>query len=474
MRNFILALLFVALALGEIALAQVKPVGEQCQVKQVIVELFAENLNHRIAVPVDTLQAVGGVSAGVTEGGLNRTNWGYSFSVYRIEKNRVFLRMRVNTNSGERVEKRFSVSRAGASEYQFERGIKVKAYYERVGQSAQELSARVDGYLNAKVKANQFSGSILIAQDGKVLVSKGYGMANAELDVPNTPQTKFRIGSLTKPFTATAIMILQERGKLSVQDSICKYVSQCPSAWQPIKVHHLLTHTSGIPDVSRLPEFETLVLLPTATESIIERFKNKPLESKPGEKFSYNNGGYLLLGYIIERASGKTYEAFLQEAIFQPLKMTSSGVDRNDSILKNRASGYARQDNVTVNAPFIYISNLQGGGSLYSTVEDMFLWNQAFNSETLLSKKSLDVVFSPLITTPFDASYGYGWFVYKDKSNRRAFGHTGGINGFRSNISRFADEKLFVVVLSNLNVAPVDDIANDLAEMAFNQNNSLK
>ncbi len=339
---------------------------------------------------------------------------------------------------------------------------------------AQELAAKVDEYMNGKVKAGQFSGSILVAQNGKVLVSKGYGMANIELSAANTQQTKFRIGSLTKQFTATAIVLLQERGKLNVQDSICKYVPQCSSAWQPITIHHVLTHTSGIPDVSRFPEFETLALSPTSAESIIEHFKNKPLESKPGEKFSYNNGGYVLLGYIVERASGKSYEAFLRENIFEPLKMTNSGVDRNSSILNNRASGYARQDNVLVNAPFIYISNLQGGGSLYSTVGDMFLWNQAFNSEKLISKKSLEAVFSPHTITPFDASYGYGWFIYKDKSNRRAFGHTGGINGFKSNITRYPDEKVFVIVLSNLNVAPVDDIANDLAEMVFSQKNALK
>lgn len=339
---------------------------------------------------------------------------------------------------------------------------------------AQELAAKVDEYMNGKVKAGQFSGSILVAQNGKVLVSKGYGMADLELDVPNTPQTKFRIGSLTKQFTATAIMILQDRGKLSVQDSICKYVPQCSSAWQPVTIHQVLTHTSGIPDVSRFPEFETLALSPTSAESIIERFKNKPLESKPGEKFSYNNGGYVLLGYIVERASGKSYEAFLRENIFEPLKMTNSGVDRNSSILNKRASGYTRQDNVLVNAPFIYISNLQGGGSLYSTVADMFLWNQAFNSEKLISKKSLEAIFSPHTATPFDASYGYGWFIYKDKSNRKAVGHTGGINGFKSNITRYPDEKVFIIVLSNLDVAPVDDIANDLAEMVFSQNNALK
>lgn len=475
--RFIWSLVIVALALSEAAFTQVKPVGEQLQVENVIVELFAENSPRRIVIPVDTLKAVGGESAGGTEGGLNKTNWGYSFSVYRIEKNRVFLRMTVHTNSGDRVEKRFPVSRAGASEYEFERGIKVKAYYERIGQSARKLSAgddghlnaRVDEYLNAKVKAGQFSGSILIARDGRVIVSTGYGMANMELGVANTPQTKFRIGSLTKQFTAVAIMMLQERGKLSVQDSVCKYVPQCPRAWQAVTIHHLLTHTSGIPDISKTEEFDTLALSPASTQSIIERFKNKPLESKPGEKFSYDNGGYLLLGYIVERASGEPYETFLKGNIFEPLRMASSGVDHNELILKNRASGYQRQNNVTINAPYIYISDLEGGGSLYSTVEDMFRWNRALDTNVLISQKSSDAIFTPYVTTPFDADYGYGWFIYKDKANRQALGHTGGINGFKSCIARYPQGRVFVVVLSNLGVAPVDDIVNDLAEMVFSQ-----
>jgi CubicO group peptidase (beta-lactamase class C family) len=336
--------------------------------------------------------------------------------------------------------------------------------------AAQELVSKVDEYMNAKVKAGQFSGSILIAQNGKVLVSKGYGMANLELNVPNTPQTKFRLGSLTKQFTATGIMILQERGKLNVQDPICKYVPQCPQGWQTVTIHYLLTHTSGIPDLTGSPDFGKIMLEPLQVRSTIERFSGKVLEFKPGKKFSYNNIGYVILGYIIEQVSGKSYEAFLRENIFEPLKMSNSGVDHTETILKNRATAYAREDNGTIiNVPYIYITNLQGGGSLYSTVEDMLLWDQALYTEKLVSKKSLDAIFTPYIATPFDADYGYGWFIYKDKSKRNALGHTGGIYGFRSRIARYPNEKVFVMILSNINVAPVDDIGEDLAGLIFNQ-----
>ena len=150
--------------------------------------------------------------------------------------------------------------------------------------TAQQIAAKIDEYMNAAVQINRFSGSILVARDGQPIVSKGYGMANYELDVPNTPQTVFRLGSLTKQFTATAIMMLQERGKLNVNDSICKFLSDCPAAWQPITIRNLLTHTSGIPNYTALPDYEKTQSLPVTQARLIARLKDKPLEFAPGEK----------------------------------------------------------------------------------------------------------------------------------------------------------------------------------------------
>src|SRR5258707_1212960 len=164
---------------------------------------------------------------------------------------------------------------------------------------AQEVAPKVDEYMNAAARAHQFSGTVLLARDGRPTFVRGYGMANFELGVANTPKTKFRIGSLTKQFTAMSILILQERGKLSVADSICKYIPQCPQAWQEITIQQLMTHTSGIPEYLRLPEFQQRALpLPVAT--VIETLKTKSLDFKPDEKFSYSNSGYYIAGYVIE------------------------------------------------------------------------------------------------------------------------------------------------------------------------------
>ena len=331
----------------------------------------------------------------------------------------------------------------------------------------QGITRKIDEYMIAAVKAGKFSGAVLISRQGEVLVSKGYGLASLELDAPNNPKTKFRIGSITKQFTAMAIMILQERGKLNVQDSICKYVSECPQTWTGITIHHLLTHTSGIPDLTAFPDFQITMALPSPVAQTVERFRNKPLEFKPGARFSYSNSGYVLLGYIIERASGQSYEVFLQDNIFAPLGMANSGTDHNDLVLKNRAAGYSKLGEAIINAPYIDMSIPTGGGSLYSTVEDLFLWDQALSSERLVSKKSLEAIFNSYQTADWGDGVGYGWFIIKDKSGRRAFGHRGGINGFASYITRYPDEKALVVVLSNFSFTPISDISNDLAAILF-------
>ena len=327
--------------------------------------------------------------------------------------------------------------------------------------TAQQIAAKIDEYMTAAVQINRFSGSILVARDGQPIVSKGYGMANYELDVPNTPQTVFRLGSLTKQFTATAIMMLQERGKLNVNDSICKFLSDCPAAWQPITIRNLLTHTSGIPNYTALPDYEKTQSLPVTQASLIARFKDKPLEFAPGEKYKYSNSGYYLLGVIIERASGKTYADFLQDNIFKPLGMTSTGYDSSGSIIKHRAAGYAVQSDSLVNASYLDMSIPYAAGSLYSTVEDLLRWDQSLYTEKLISRKSLDEMF-----TPFRGEYGYGWNRRK-KFDRQALEHEGGINGFNTFISRFPADRLTVIVLSNNEYRSVARIANDLTAIVF-------
>jgi CubicO group peptidase (beta-lactamase class C family) len=193
----------------------------------------------------------------------------------------------------------------------------------------QEITARGDLYLSQLTKDSLFSGSVLVARDGEILLSHGYGEADRTQHLLNTAQTKFRLGSLTKQFTAMAILILQGRGALNVRDRICTHMADCPVPWQSITIHQLLTHTSGIPDFARFPDYQATMGLPSSPTETIARFKDKPLEFLPGEKFSYSNSGYILLGAIIEQASGIPYEAFLRDAIFTPLQMANSGYDHN-------------------------------------------------------------------------------------------------------------------------------------------------
>jgi CubicO group peptidase (beta-lactamase class C family) len=329
--------------------------------------------------------------------------------------------------------------------------------------STQDLGPKFDEYLNSATRARGFAGSVLIARDGKVIFTRGYGMANLEWDIPNTPQTKFRLGSLTKQFTAAAILLLQEQGKLNVQDPVCKHMSDCPKAWEEITIHHLLTHSSGIPNLTAFPDFQQSKTLPSPLESTIARFKDKSLEFKPGEQFKYSNSGYVLLGGLIERASGKSYEAYLQENIFQPLKMNSTGSDSNTRIIKQRAAGYGHGSEGQVNADYIHMSIPVGGGNLYSTVEDLYLWDQALYTEKLLSKKSLDATF-----TPFKQEYGYGWGIGQ-QFKRKHVSHGGGIEGFTTFISRYPDEKATVIVLSNHQWVNTRMIASDLGAIAFGE-----
>ncbi len=325
-----------------------------------------------------------------------------------------------------------------------------------------EWAAQVDDYLGGLVKQNRFSGAVLVARDGRVLLSKGYGFANLELEVPNTPQTRFRLGSITKQFTAAAIMLLQERGLLNVQDSVCKYVENCPAVWQPVTIHNLLTHTSGIPNLTAFPDYQKTMALPTTLPETIARFRDKPLEFKPGERFDYSNSGYILLGHIVEKVSGKTYDAYLRESFFAPLGMNDTGVEVPGEIIKRRASGYRFGPNGLSNAPYLDMTIPHAAGALYSTVEDLYRWDQGLFGGKLISQKSLDAML-----TAVKNFYGYGIGVDTQFMLGRV-AHGGGINGFNTYMARFPQERAVVVVLSNIeNGTPTPQIETRLARLAL-------
>jgi CubicO group peptidase (beta-lactamase class C family) len=338
------------------------------------------------------------------------------------------------------------------------------------------------------VSSGDFSGVVLVARNGHVLFQKAYGMANREHDVPNKLETKFRVGSVTKQFTAMAVMILAERGKLDLNDLICKYVENCPRAWAGITVRHLLNHTSGIPDFTGFPDNDHYERVPMTPLETMARFRDKPLEFLPGERFSYDSSGYLLLGYIIERASREKYEDFLRKNIYEPLGMSDSGYDHPWIILKNRASGYERKDGQVVNAMIMEMDTPLGGGSMYSTVGDLLCWDQALYSEKLVSRKSLEQIFTPyqgpyIPVEPWQRGwyarhqYGLGWSITK-WFGRDLVWHGGIIHGFCSAILRYPQDRTVVTVLENMepDLAKAIDpdldmdpmtIANGLSAVAF-------
>lgn len=326
--------------------------------------------------------------------------------------------------------------------------------------------ARMDQYLSASNKQRSFIGSALVAKGGKVLLEKGYGSANIELDVPNGPDTKFRLGSITKQFTATAIMQLNEQGKLGLDDAACKYLDNCPGAWKPVTIRHLLTHTSGIPSYTNDKQFPTptFMRIPLSPVEVVMLTKDKPMEFDPGTKWNYDNTGYVLLGVIIEMASGEKYADYLRKHIFDPLEMKDSGYDVTQTILKNRAAGYEPAPGGKFkNAEYLDMSLPHAAGSLYSTTRDLYKWDRALYTEKVVSRASKEAMF-----TVTKSDYGFGWMLAPQFGHKQ-IGHGGGINGFSTYVARYPDDDAFVVVLSNNQAGNAGQIARSLAGILFGE-----
>ncbi len=324
---------------------------------------------------------------------------------------------------------------------------------------AQDNSARMEQVVQSYVANKQFMGSVLVAQDGKVVFSKGYGFANLEWDVPNSPTAKFRLGSVTKQFTAACILLLEERGKLKIDDPVKKYMPDAPAAWDKVTIFNLLTHTSGIPSFTGFPDYASTEAIATTPEKLVARFRDKPLEFQPGEKWNYSNSGYVLLGYLIEKISGQSYSQFVQDNIFTPLGMKDSGYDSNSAIIAHRAAGYAPSDKGLINAGYIDMSIPLSAGALYSTTEDLLRWEQGLFGGKLLSVASLQKM-----TTPFKNDYAFALAV-RDANGHKVIEHGGGIEGFNTQLSYYPDDKLTIVVLANQNTGATGDIASKLAAL---------
>lgn len=334
---------------------------------------------------------------------------------------------------------------------------------------AQSKAEEIDKLLQLYHEYGQFNGSALVADQGKIVYNKGVGMANMEWEIQNQPDTKHRLGSITKQFTAMLVLQLAEEGKLDLQAPISNYLPDYPNEHNPkITTHHLLTHTSGIPNYTAFPGFfRDQSRDPYTPDDFVKKFEDKKLDFTPGEKFSYSNSGYFLLGVIIEKVSGKTYEEMLEEKIFTPLSMDDSGFDHHKDILENRATGYQKQGNNYVNSDYLDMSIPYAAGSMYSTVDDLYLWDQALYTNKLLSKEYMELYFKPYIPAFRSSHYAYGWAVGKDvignsKDSIYTISHGGGINGFNTIISRGPSDKSLVVLLNNTGGAPLNQMTRSI------------
>lgn len=327
----------------------------------------------------------------------------------------------------------------------------------------ESLEAKVDAYIQPCLRTNNFSGAVLIARDGRVLVRKGYGYANQELQVPNTPEHRFHVASVSKSFTAAAILLLEQRGRLRVEDPLEKYLPDYPNG-QRITIHQLLAHTSGIANANSIPGYDEKSRFPQRLADVLALFKDKPLEFEPGTRYRYSNSNYNVLAAVIEQASGESYGAFLRGQILDPLGLRDTGHDGDPgTLIPRRAQGYSPtgRDGL-LNAPYLDWSIKTGNGSLYSTVDDLYHWAQALCGDALLDAPRRQKMF-----TEHTEGVGYGWFIRKGRHPSVGLG--GRSPGFVASVLRFLDEDVVVVVLSNLYSSIGQSMAPDIAAIAFGE-----
>jgi len=324
-----------------------------------------------------------------------------------------------------------------------------------------QIESRLDEVAKSYTPGNAFMGSVLVVEKDKVLLNQGYGMASLEWAVPNTPETKFRLGSLTKQFTAALVLLLQQDGKLNVNDPVSKYLPDAPKTWEKITLASLLGHTSGIPNFTNDKDFGTWSASARTPAEEIAYFRDKPLDFEPGAKFDYSNSNYEVLGVVIEKVSGKHYGDLLRERIFEPLGMHDTGLDNDELILPKRAQGYAPSPHGLIAARSESMSVPWAAGSIYSTTGDLLKWERGLFGGKLLSPASLVAM-----TTPGKGRYGFGVGI-DERDGSRVIGHGGGIEGFNTQLTYLPDRQLAVVVLANVNGAIPTTMAAQLLDVAL-------
>lgn len=328
---------------------------------------------------------------------------------------------------------------------------------------SQTKADKIDKLLSTYAEYGRFNGSVLVADQTGILYKNGFGWANVEWEIPNEADTKFRLASITKQFTALLIMQLVEQGKLTLDAPITTYLPNYPKeSGSQITIHHLLTHTSGIPNYTSFPNYREVMRRSNSVDDLVRLFADSTLLFTPGARHQYSNSAYVLLGRIIERATGKPYEAALQDQIFTPLKMDDSGHDHYSKILKKRAAGYYVNGRSFVNASYIDMTTAYSAGGIYSTVEDLYRWDRALYKEELVTKAFRDQLFEEHSQLG-RMHYGYGWELGQmpvGNSGERlaANSHSGGINGFNTLITRIPSSQYLIVLLNNTGNAPLFEI----------------
>ena len=346
--------------------------------------------------------------------------------------------------------------------------------------SGAELAQEVDRIVKHYHQEYQFNGTVLVSKAGEVAFKGAYGMANREWNIPHSADTRFRVGSITKQFTAALILQLVSEGRIDLEAPLSRYVPEYPAkVADRVTVHQLLTHTSGIRSYTSMPNFRKDASRdPYPPVEFVKFFANEPLDFEPGAKFQYNNSGYFLLGVIIEKVTGNSYTEELKERIFGPLGMTGSGYDLHDALIEKRASAYdARLDGYR-NSAYLDMSLPYAAGSLYSTVEDLYTWDRALAAGNVLSPEMSEKMFKAHVKSgpePDSSSYGYGWVIEEaakpgvDGEKVRLVGHGGGINGFNTLIQRIPADGHLIVLLNNSPGANLNQMAEKIRPLLYAQ-----
>ncbi|WP_165233887.1 serine hydrolase domain-containing protein [Aquisphaera insulae] len=324
--------------------------------------------------------------------------------------------------------------------------------------------AAIDSYVKEAMAKRHIPGaSVAVVRDGKVLLAKGYGLANVELDVPATADSAYQLASVTKTFTASAIMLLVKDGKLSLDDRITERLADLPAAWKDVTVRHLLNHTSGIKSYTSTKDFDKQMRKDFSRREILDLVAKEPLEFPPGEKWDYSNTGYFLLGMLIEEVAKKPYAEFMAERIFGPLGMSHTRANDLRAVIPGRVQGYEWDGKAIRNGEYVSPTQPFSAGMLVSTANDLVKWDAALRDHRLLDAATLEAMWKPApLPKGGETPYGLGWGISKVNGHRR-ISHGGGIPGFSTEITRFPDDGLTVIVLANAEGGGAGSIASGIA-----------